>query len=392
MKRIFLMMIALLLALPAGGFSALAEDSTMDKYNGYQLRYGMLKTLYEQNGQFVVSPMSLSIALSMAIAGASGETKGELENALGLGNSIHVLTKDAYEQLQFANAAIVSDRITLLDNYKNALKEQFDAELMLMDNNLLPKVNEWINEKTDGMIPQFLTEQPDESLRLLLLNALVFDAKWRTPFDPANTDSGTFHTPDVDVKTEFMYAARSMEYAEGMGAQAVRLPYAATDDNPDPIEMILILPQEDGLEMTLSRMGETQLDWLGEWRRASEVQLSMPKLAIESTLDLKPILEEAGVHLAFSEEADFSGMTGDQYLYLDGVLQKVRLDIDEDGTKAAAATGMFLAGKALVFDSIEMMVNRPFIVLVQSRQTEATLFAAVITDPTRLEARTEAQT
>lgn len=376
MKKLVCALLALMLVAPMA--HAAAEGTAVENESGERFRMGyrMLKALYEEHGQFAASPASLALALSMAAEGASGETRAQLLSALGV-DAPNAPALDGYESLKSANAAIVSDKIALLDGYKSALTEKYQAEILPMSEDIMDQVNAWANEHTDGMIPELLTSPPDPMLRLALLNALALDAEWQAPFDPESTRDGVFHTPDGEVTVPFMHVSRGMEYAEAQGAQAVKLDY-----KQDELRMILILPDEGELASVLDRIAESGLGWLG-FAPVGEVRLSLPKLSLSSELPLNDLLRSLGVEQAFTDAADFSGMTGDRSLYLSSVLQKVRLDVDEQGTKAAAATGLFISAKGLFLDSIEMRFDRPFIALIQRDGDAEALFAAVVTDPSQ---------
>lgn len=367
MKRVICMgLIAALTALFAGHGLAAPEAPRAD---------ALLRALYEQNGQLCFSPLSLEMALSMALEGAQGETR---EQILAMPGVAALLKNGAgsYPELKAANAAIVSEKIKLLEAFEQALRDKHGAEVIPMSADVVAQVNAWCDEHTDGMIKQLLSERPADTLRLILLNALVLDAKWQVPFDDYSTGDDTFHAPDGDVTVPFMHASRPLTYAEAEGAQVVKLPYLNGD-----LEMIVILPKEGELLKVLSLIEGQGLSWIKDYRQAGEVQLALPKLSMESSLSLKDILTAMGFDAPFGDGADFSGITQDQELYIDQILQKARLDVDEEGTRAAAVTGMMLAGKGLVIDAVRMVVDRPFIALVRGVEKGETLFAAVVDNP-----------
>ncbi|MDL2207063.1 hypothetical protein LJC33_09190 [Eubacteriales bacterium OttesenSCG-928-N13] len=364
MKRIISLTIALLLAMPA---CALAEHAP----------YAILNALYQEYGQLVYSPTSLELAASMAAQGAAGETRQQLLDVIGL---TEPRSDDLaqYEQLKSANAALVHRSVQLLDSYLALLEQDYQAEVFPMADDVVSQVNAWASEKTDGMIDELLTEPPSDNLRLMLLNALLLDAEWDMVFDSNETHEDTFHAPGGDATVQMMHKTYPQFYAQAQGAQAVKLPYEGEE-----LEMLVILPAAGEMQKALNLMSEQGLDWLGEFAEPDQLSLSLPKAKLESSMDLAPLLMARGASLPFGMDADFSGMTGDAQLYISGIVQKVRLDVDEEGTKAAAVTGFELDAKSafLETDPVEMIVNRPYIMLVQTVDGQHTLFAAVVENP-----------
>ena len=342
------------------------EDLTMD------MNYELLSTLYETQGQCVLSPLGVRIALTMAAEGADGETLSQLLTALGetAPTSIDV---SGLSQLKSANAALVNGDAALKEAYAMSLVNDYQAIMMAMDDDVVAQVNEWASEHTDGMIKNFLTEAPDPNTMLILMNALVLDAEWRIPFDAAKTKDGTFHAPDGDVEVPFMHSALNMDYVELDGLQAVKIPYKHNE-----LEMVVMMPKAGGMADMLAQLSSEGLEMLGEFAPRGEVRLALPKFSLESSLLLKDALQDMGVVDAFDQRADFTSISDSMELYLDQVIQKARIDVDEQGTKAGAVTAAMVANKSLVLDSVEMMVDRPFLALVRATETGDVIFAAVV--------------
>lgn len=377
LKRMLAFFVSFILCLlPVRAFCQAGDGDPAEGINPFD--YKLLPLMYQKFGQFAFSPMSLEIALAMAAEGAEGETYAALLAFMETGE----LTErdfSRYPELKIANAAIVSDSVALLDSYRWALEGKYRAEFIPMDEDVVKQVNIWAKEHTDGMIPEFLTERPNDSLRLILLNALVLDAKWSAPFNREGTWDSVFHSPEGELTVPFMHQSKGREYADADGVQAVKLGYEQSN-----LELTVILPEEGGMARTLDRLAHEGTGWLGEFRWVEEVRLALPKLCMQSALDLKQIMLDIGCSLPFSLAADFSGMTGDKDLIIGAIMQKVRLDIDEEGTKAAAVTAVMISDGAAPRDepeSVEVIVDRPYILLLQDRELGATLFAAVVTNP-----------
>ncbi len=358
MKKLLCMLLMLVMIAPAVG----AEVEQVD------MGYRMLKPLHDAQGQFVCSPESLRLALGMAARGAAGETKAQLDALVG---DVGALDDP---EVRSANAFVLAPDVRLNADYQAALSDEFDAEPMPLDDQVVDKLNAWAAEKTGGMIPQLLTERPAPDVKLMLVNALTLDAKWERPF--FDTRDRTFHGASGDAEVPFMLDDGAfLAYAEADGVQAVKLPYEG-----GTLEMIVALPEAGGLGALLSKLGEQGIAALGAFSEGSKLDLSMPKFSLSSELDMKPLIQGLGVTDAFGLAADFSAMTNSAELFISDVLQNARIDVDEQGTRAAAVTMAVASAKGLSFDLIEMTVDRPFLALVRAVDSGKLLFAAVVED------------
>jgi len=342
----------------------------------------LLRTLYARRGQTVVSPLSLNLALMMAAEGAKGETRAQLLKAAGLTDEELAGFAGKARKLEaagvrIANAAFVKDDIAVLDEYDALLKDRYQAECFPMNEDVNAQVNAWVKEKTDGLIEELLSDAPDGNLKLMLVNALALKADWRLPFAAEDTYQEVFHAPDGDVDVDFMHKTAFLRYAQMPGMRAVHLDYAES-----PLGLIVILPDGD-VASALDALDKDPVDWSSAFDDRVEVALSLPKLAIEDRLSLVDALKEMGVADAFDMTADFSGIDGDKDLFISSILQKTRLDIDEEGTTAAAATSIGITAKAAPMDKqpVEFRVDRPYILLLRDGDTGLTLFAAAIDKP-----------
>jgi len=212
---------------------------------------------------------------------------------------------------------------------------------------------------------------------MMLVNALSFKADWSAPFDAYATGKGTFHAPGGDVEADFLNDTRYLPYASLPGMRAVRLNYADSE-----LGLTVILP-DGSVSDALTQLSASPVDWKRALADRAEVSLSLPKLSCEDSLSLIDALKAMGVSDAFDDRADFSGIDGAQDLYIGSVVQKTRLIIDEQGTTAAAATGIGMAAMAAPNQElpIEFTVDRPYILLLTDEATDLTLFAAAIDRP-----------
>lgn len=362
--------ITLLLMLCGG---ALAEGVP-----GNRLGLELLAALSDGTENLVLSPVSLGYALSMAASGAAGDTLAQLLKVLGAGDAADIAALNeplAEAGLRWANAAFVRPDAALNEDYADALARDFEAECFPLDD--ADAVNAWAAERTDGLIDHLLDRLPAD-VQVMLLNAVAMDAKWASPFLADNTYDDAFHAPEGDVQVPFMHQTTYAQYGESAGTQFIRKAYAGGS-----LTMLIALPPEGGkLTTALKGLKEKGLDWFQFGAMPRQVNLSLPKLDLSLSRDLTDALQDAGVKLAFSENADFSGVT-DQPLSLSQVLQKVRLLVDEEGTRAAAVTEVMMANgmRAVEEEPVAVNVNRPFVLAIADEATGAILFAGAIVNP-----------
>ena len=342
--------------------------------NGSALGLRALEGLWDGKSNQVISPVSLAWALDMAGAGAAGKTREEIYAALGVEDTSIWNEALAAAGLRWANAAFLRDDLEVKPEYSEALTQRFGAERFGLED--ADGVNAWVDAHTDHLIDH-LVDDIDPMTRLMLVNAVAMDADWALPFDPMSTDEDIFHAPGGDVRAQFMHATREMPYAEGPLGQAVRLNYRGGG-----LYMLALLPEEGRMAEALAAVAEDPAGCFGELT-PRRVKLSMPKLDLSAENSLKEQLQALGIVEAFSDSADLSGIA-DEPLMISEVFQKARMQVDEEGTRAAAATEVeVLAKGAFPMDPPAVMtLDRPCILLVLEETTGAVCFAAVVCDPT----------
>lgn len=377
MKKI----LSILLCLALLGCAALAEPVAAESAPavGEKLGFELLKALYAEGGNVLLSPASLTLALGMAAEGAEGETLTAILTALGAEDASE-LGDVVPEEIKSANAAFVAQGLPLKGAYIDRLNEAYGAEWFDLDAEVVEVVNAWVAEHTDGLIEKLLTEAPDPQTGLILINAIAMDAKWEKPFKDYNTIEDDFHAPQGDVSVEMMYQREFFDYVERDGLQIVRLPYAG-----GALEMWIALPGEGvsiGLDGLLDALAEQGMDYLKDGAEEREVDLFLPKFDLTTENSLSDALKVLGVELPFDENADFSGIS-EVPLRIDEILQKVRVQLDEEGTKAAAATAAIVACMALVPEEepVEVRADRPFAFVIADAETDSVCFAGVVENP-----------
>ena len=357
-------------------------------------------------GNALLSPYSVTAALTMTYAGARGTTAQEMRSALQLGLSderIHAARNELSLRItaepstpadgdgepfaiEVANSLWGQAGYPFLDEFLTLLAEHYDAGMHLVDfvpaaEDARQTINAWVAEKTAGRIVDLIPEGVITDLtRLVLVNAIWFKASWATPFDPDRTGDGPFRLLDGgEVTVPLMQANLELPYAEGDGYQAVRLPYAGD------ASMLVILPDAERFEEVVHRLDASELEAIRGAEPEHLVELSMPKFEFRSQLALKPALQELGMVAAFTEPsspdgADFTGMTAARELFVHEVVHQAFITVDEEGTEAAAATAVIVGRESAPMPAT-VSIDRPFLFLIEHGTTRELLFIGQVTDP-----------
>lgn len=381
MKKMMSLILVVMLLVSA----ACAEEAEVkDAAAGNRLGFEVLRELSDGTENQVFSPVSLAYALAMAAQGAEGETKQEILDALG-GDVADVASMTqalAAAGQKLANAAFVAGDGAFEEAYIDALQEQFGAEWFVGEENPAEAINAWVSEHTDGLIEKMIEGELSEDAQLVLMNAIAMDAKWLSPFDKEATYEDIFHTADGEVTVDFMHQRGYRTYGERDGVQLLKLGYRDEEYNPTGLSMLIALPEAGGVPAVLDGLCAEGVDYFTFGEEAREVILSMPKVDISSGSSLNAVLKALGVETAFSDGADFSGMTKDEPLHIDDIVQKARLVMDEEGTKAAAATMAVMTTMAMPSEPpVEFNMNRPFVVVIADEVSGAVCFAGIVANP-----------
>lgn len=348
------------------------------------------------------SPLSIETALAMTHEGARGATAAEIEKALRfpfadarLGASFQSLASGldgggaAAHELAIANALWVEKKFALLPAFLETAHARYGAAAEPLDFDAAPeparkRINAWVEERTKEKVKDLLPQGSVTSdTRLVLTNAIYFKGKWEVEFKKAATRDEPFQTAAGPKPAPFMHRrtrpGESPRYAEDDLVQALELPHRGKG-----VAMVFLLPKKaDGLAALEKALAPERLAaWLGALRPAGEVDVALPRFHATRAVDLVPHLRAMGVRSALSAEAaDFSGMDGAKDLYLTGVFHKAFVDVNEEGTEAAAATGGSV-GTTAVHEPRSFRADHPFIFLIRDLQTGAVLFMGRVADPT----------
>jgi serpin B len=370
--------------------------------------------LSAEEGNLFFSPNSIETALVMTSAGARGKTLDEMKKVLGLTFEHWTFDKGAEPdvhrefstllkrlnaekgadgkprpyQLSIANALWGQKGFTFLPEFTEILEDNYGARLSNLDfkadtESARKSINAWVEKQTSDKIKDLLKPGVlTGDTRLVLTNAIYFKGKWAEPFEKAGTKEDTFHLAGgKDVKTPLMNRTGKCWYLETDDYQAVKLPYAG-----DALAMVIILPKKvDGLA-AVEKSFSLQYSGLRGYSR-EEVVLSLPKFTMTCEFNLAKTLAAMGMKDAFDPgAADFSGMDGKKGLFISAVVHKAFVDVNEEGTEAAAATGVAIAPALAVIEPKPPKVfkaDHPFLFLIGSEAGASVLFMGRVSDPTK---------
>jgi serpin B len=366
--------------------------------------FDFYKSDLTSGGNAVVSPASIVLALSMAQAGAKGETAAQMDSVLhsaagsGGGNGINSLDQiltgfsgtfknanGTAQQLtlRIANAPFAQRGLQLQGSFLDVLASRYGAGLRLVDfqNNPVGAcqlIDGWVSDQTEGRIPKLL-DSLDSNVRLVLVNAIYLKAPWLEPFAESDTKTAPFTRPDgsqVSVPTMSLNLSEGGRYASGSGWQAVELPYAGGS-----LAMTIVV--SDDLAAFEGGLDAARFSQITTGLQAADVDLTLPRFKIETKSNLNSALAGMGMPLAFDpSRADFSGITTQGQLYIERVVHQANIAVDEKGTEATAATVVVMAAaSAAPIQPVTVHVDRPFLFAVRDTKTGAILFLGRVVDP-----------
>ena len=329
----------------------------------------------------VASPYSAGVALSMLTEGADGQTKVEIDNALnGCLFVLESLSDNDTVIVKSANSVWISDNFSVRNRYVDHMEKDFKAEVEVMnfaDPSTVQAMNNWCSENTEGKIKK-IKEYLSQNDVMVLVNALYFNAPWENAFNADLTHDDVFHGLNGDAEVRMMYRKGTYDYVEYQGCQIIRLPYAG-----GRYSMYVALPPAGMTPgSVLPYVGESLFKMALGMLKPAEVKFYMPKVKLETSMNLNKTLERMGVRTAFSTAADFDGISVSGPLLLSEVAQKCYIDITEQGTEAAAVTAATVALTS-VRPSIEykvMKVDRPYIFFIADMKNENILFTGTISN------------
>ena len=373
-----------------------AQDSGSVVDANNQFAFELYSQYKSKDGNIFFSPYSISSALAMTYEGARGETADEIQTVFHFPKDNSVLResflkiydqinkKDKKYQLHTANALWAQKGYPFLEDYFKLVEKYYGGKVTNLDfinetekSRLI--INKWVEEQTNDKIKNLVTRGSVGSLtRLVLTNAIYFKGFWLRQFDKKDTKEEDFVvSPGNAIKVNMMHlTGRGVEfnYAETDKLQILELPYEGEE-----LSMLILLPKENSLESVEGSLNAEKLSELKGLLRKEEVDIYMPKFKFETKYFMAEDLCRMGMPKAFSGSADFSGMTGKRDLFISQVIHQAFVDVNEEGTEAAAATAVIM--KMGLSEIRTFKADHPFIFVIQERETGNILFLGRVVNP-----------
>ncbi|CAL7940868.1 unnamed protein product [Xylocopa violacea] len=344
-------------------------------------------------GNLIMSPLSAAIVLAMAAYGSRGETENQFKKLLHLPSAngesgyqalIDNLNKIQENKLQLANKIFTAEHLDMKPTYKELTETYFHSIAQAVDfaksQQAADTINGWVEQNTNELIKDLIKPGDlNNSTALVLVNAAYFKGLWNDQFNPNSTTDMPFYIDSNTVKNVPMMSRigsyRSGELPE-LNAKFIELPYKGGE-----LSMLIILPNVvDGLAEVEKKLLNVNLANVLNQGYVRTQNLYLPKFKIESKIELEDVLKKMGLIDAFDGRADFSGISNEK-MDISKVVQKAFIEVNEEGTEAAAATGMSVA-LSVSADPIEIIVNHPFLYsIIKTGDTNVQLFKGRIVDP-----------
>ncbi len=385
-----------------------AADAAQLSKDDAQLAIDLFEQVAQDDSANVFySPYSISLALAMTYNGANGNTAAQMAQALRFSLPVDRLNaaldavdlalasrKNALDsngnkvtgfELNVADSLWADKTLVMQQPFVDTLGQSYGAAVRLVDFVNAPDpsreaINGWVSGQTNAKISELIGQGDiDTTTRLVLANAIYFDAAWETPFDATATHAEAFTRVDGTSVTEnAMTQTLETSYTHGDGWQAVELPYVG-----EQTSMVLVVPDQGQFASVEKGLSGDFVQSVFAGLSLSNVNVTMPKFSIKgATVHLKDTLEALGMKDAFDvNAADFSKMSTQQQLYVGDVLHQAFVSVDEKGTEAAAATAVIMKAGAMPSDPVSLDANRPFFFFVRDVPTNTILFVGRVVDP-----------
>jgi serpin B len=342
----------------------------------------------------IVSPLSISMAFGMVLNGADGSTKTAIQNTLGYQGYTDQDINQAYRniidnftqvdpkvQLQIANSIWYREGLQVESTFVDVNRRYFDAEVQELDftnPQATATINNWVDQKTHGLIDKILDGNIPPQMIMYLINALYYKGTWTTTFDSSKTVNAFFTTDGgVQQPCRLMTTGGELRCYQDQSIQAVSLPYGN-----GAYEMIVVLPKdESGIDSYIAGLTKSSWEQMISQLGKREGTLLLPRFKLIDSRKLNEVLKIMGMSMAFSQDsADFTQicrMTGGR-IYIDEVLHKTYIEVNEEGTEAAAVTSIGMGITSVGPDEFIMTVDHPFVFCIQEVSSGSLLFVGKV--------------
>lgn len=376
---------------------AVGNLSYHDAVNAFS--FHLFKDLFNADANQFISAYSIFTALAMTYEGAAGETAEEMKQVLQVeksNTSFQLYMKDLYDvlnaehddfDLSTANALWVRDDIQLLRYYLNIIRSFYGGDATSVDYSqpvhAAEIINQWVENQTNNLITDLISpEMISPATLLILTNAIYFKGIWQTQFEQQNTTMRPFTTSSGSIEQvetmNLIDKSSRFSYMQNDDIEMLELPYSGDD-----ISMMIVLPKNQQLGDIVDMLDYAMFStWISSLR-AHNVEIYLPKFKVETQYLIEENLKNIGMQLPFTANADFSLITGNKDLFISSVVHKAYIEVNEQGTEAAAATGvvMSLSANGGGVSSVVFDCNKPFLYLIYHKSSDTLLFMGTIDNP-----------
>ncbi len=348
----------------------------------------------DPDSNIFISPLSASMALGMTLNGAAGSTYDAMRMTLGFGDLSNEAINQSYRGLidllvdldprvtfGLGNSIWYRQGFPVEQDFLDTTGEYFDAEVAALDFNdpaSVGVINGWVADKTAGKIKEIIEPPIDPMTVMFLINAIYFNGTWTYEFDPAETEEAPFHRPDGStVPVMLMAQETDLAYVNNERYQAVDLPYGG-----EAYSMTVVLPREDvSIDSLVAELDAGSWEAMLAGARVTGLELRLPRFKLEYEKVLNDALKALGMGVAFTGgAADFSRIAAGRELFISRVKQKTYVEVDEEGTEAAAVTVVEMRETSVPSGPPVMRVDRPFLFAIRERFSGTVIFVGKIVD------------
>ncbi len=376
--------------------ASFAQNSINIIESNNQFSFEVYQKLKNPDENLIFSPASITSAIAMTYIGAKNNTFEEISSTFHFNRNLDEFNKDYINltnlnqreksDINFhnANSLWIQEGLKLNQEFLNINKQYFSSSLQFTNFITEPEksrldINQWVEKNTNNKITNLLQPSSiDNTTRLVLVNALYFKGAWKDKFNKEKNTEDNFQIGKKDyVKTVYMNRYINSWYYSDKYSQIIDIPYS--NEN---ISLMIILPKSyKKLRKIEKKLNNEYYSNYTQNREKRRINLSLPKFKIESEFDLNKTLSELGIKDAFTEVADFSGITSAEKLYISKVVHKANIAVDEDGTEAAAATAIIMRKTSVLIENVNFIVNKPFIYILRNNENNCIYFMGKIVNP-----------
>ncbi len=374
-----------------------SEQKIINSSGSFSYRIFRETAAAEEKENLFISPLSISMALGMTVNGADGETRDAMLETLGMSQMEMKEINGAYQgliellanldpkvQMKIANSIWTRQGFEVQQDFLDAGRQYFDAEIQGLDFSdpaAVETINQWVDSNTEGLIEKIIDGSIPPEMVMYLINAIYFKGNWTQEFDPDKTRDQDFHLEDGSVTTvDMMHREDAIAHYVSDEAIMVDLPYGDS-----LYTMSLMMPANEETPLDDFIANTLSAEQVSEWHKSlavSKRELGLPRFSMEYEKTLNDILKDMGMEIAFSESmADFSNINPDKELYISEVKHKTFVEVNEEGTEAAAATSVGVGVTSV--GPAPIIFNRPFVFMIRERISGTVLFMGRMKNPSQ---------